>query len=104
LQVGQSSSLEASQQLQIEALPPVLVLQLERFLYDATTDGIVKIRKPIRLAPELEISLGMIFFVSFVQRLRIPGWLDLPRGHGTYRREICGVGELQAVRGALPPW
>ena len=73
MQVGQSSSFEASQQLQIEALPPVLVLHLERFLYDATADGIVKIRKPVRLAPELEISLGMIFFASFVPRLRIPG-------------------------------
>ncbi|KAH9989169.1 hypothetical protein BJV77DRAFT_699397 [Russula vinacea] len=32
------------------------------------------------------------------------GARNLTRGHGTYRRKICGVGELQAVRGALPPW
>jgi ubiquitin carboxyl-terminal hydrolase 10 len=46
------------------ALPPVLVLHLKRFLYDAAVDGIVKINKPIQIAPELEIPHGTIF--SFV--------------------------------------
>jgi hypothetical protein len=51
--------------VQIEALPPVLVLHLERFPNEATADGIVKISKPIQFAPELEIPLGMIFFIPF---------------------------------------
>ena len=51
----------------LEALPPVLVLHLERFLYDAAADGIVKISKFVQFAPELEIPLGTIIsFVSLV--------------------------------------
>jgi hypothetical protein len=41
-------------------LPPVLVLHLKRF-YDAATDGINKINKPVHFTPELEIPLGTIF-------------------------------------------
>jgi ubiquitin carboxyl-terminal hydrolase 10 len=37
VQVGQLSSSDVSQQVQIEALPPVLVLRLKRLLYDART-------------------------------------------------------------------
>ena len=49
----------------IEALPSVLVLHLKRFLYDVTADGIVKINKPVRFTPELDIPLGTKFsFVS----------------------------------------
>jgi ubiquitin carboxyl-terminal hydrolase 10 len=64
VQISQSGSSEASQQVHLEALPPILVLRLERFLYNAAADGIVKIRKPIQFAPELEIPLGRI--LSFV--------------------------------------
>ena len=45
----------------IESLPPVLVLHLNLVRYDAAAGGITKIRKSIRLAPELEIPLGTIF-------------------------------------------
>jgi hypothetical protein len=48
----------------IEALPPVLVLHLKRFLYDVAADGIAKINKPVQFAPELDIPLGTYF--SFV--------------------------------------
>ena len=65
VRVGQSNSSEASQQLQIEALPPVLILHLERFLYDATADGTMKIKKPVQFGPELEIPLGTVLPVSF---------------------------------------
>jgi ubiquitin carboxyl-terminal hydrolase 10 len=61
VQLGPSSLGEASQQVLIEALPPVLVLHLKRFLYDVAADDIVKISKPVQFAPELEIPLGMIF-------------------------------------------
>jgi hypothetical protein len=58
----------------LDALPPVLVLHLERFLYDATVGGVVKVSKPIEFPQELEIPLGSIFsFLSFVlARLTIP--------------------------------
>ncbi|KAH9987597.1 hypothetical protein BJV77DRAFT_774473 [Russula vinacea] len=55
VQVGQSNSSEANQRVQIEALPPILILHLERFLYDTVADGTNKISKPIRFPPELEI-------------------------------------------------
>jgi ubiquitin carboxyl-terminal hydrolase 10 len=59
VQLGLSGT-EASQQVLIEALPPVLVLHLKRFLYDAA-NSINKIGNPVRFAPELEIPLGTIF-------------------------------------------
>jgi hypothetical protein len=61
VQVGQSSSSEASQQVLLEALQPILILHLERFLYDAVTDGINKISKPVQFMPELEIPPGTGF-------------------------------------------
>jgi ubiquitin carboxyl-terminal hydrolase 10 len=68
VEVGEFSSSEASQQVLLEALPPVLVLHLKRFVYDAATDGINKIGKPIRFAPEFEIPQGANFLVPFPPR------------------------------------
>ena len=67
VQLGLPGFSEGSQQVLIEALPPVLVLHLKRFLYDVAEDGIIKISKPVKFAPELQIPSGMIFtFVSTV--------------------------------------
>jgi len=60
VQVGPSDSSEASQQVLIEALPPVLVLHLKRFLYDTTARGVVKIGKSVQFTPELEIPLDIM--------------------------------------------
>ena len=75
VQFGSPGFSEASQRVFIEALPPVLVLHLKRFLY-----GIVKISKPIQFAPVLRIPHGTIFtFISLSQpRLRIPRGLACP--------------------------
>ena len=56
---------EASHQVLIEALPPVLVLHLKRFRYDVAEGGIVKISKPVMFAPELQIPLGTNFSLLF---------------------------------------
>ena len=65
VEIGQSGSSEASQQVLLEALPSILVLHLKRFLSDAAMDGSNKISKFVQFAPELEIPLGTIFsFVS----------------------------------------
>ena len=56
-----SSDSDASQQMLIEALPPVLVLHLKRFRYDEAAGGVVKISKPVRFFPELDIPFGMLF-------------------------------------------
>ena len=59
----------------LEALPSILVLHLERFLYDVATEGITKASEPVQIAPELEIPHGMILFLSHP---RSPG-LTIPR-------------------------
>ena len=51
---------EASQQVLIESLPPVLVLHFKRFLYDTATNGVVKIGKQISFGPQLDIPQGML--------------------------------------------
>jgi ubiquitin carboxyl-terminal hydrolase 10 len=75
VELGPSGLSEASQQVLVEALPPVLVLHLKRFLYGVAADAINKINKHVQFAPELEIPLGTIFsLVSLVllwSRLRI---------------------------------
>jgi len=63
VQLGPSGFSEASQQVQIEALPSVFVLHFKRFLYDSTADGIVKIGKPVQFTPELDIPPGTIFSI-----------------------------------------
>jgi ubiquitin carboxyl-terminal hydrolase 10 len=58
-------TVEASQQVLIETLPPTLVLHLKRFLYDTKVGNVVKLGKPISFTPELEIDQGH-FGSSFV--------------------------------------
>ena len=73
MQVGSS---EASQQVLIEALPPILVLHLKRFLYDTAARGVVKIGKPVQFGPDLDIPLGAFHFVMFLGprgKLRVVG-------------------------------
>ncbi|KAJ7049226.1 hypothetical protein C8F01DRAFT_1185032, partial [Mycena amicta] len=50
----------ASQQVLIEALPPVLVLHLKRFCYSADQGGVVKVGKQIAFGPELEVPVDVI--------------------------------------------
>jgi hypothetical protein len=94
--VGQSphsSPSEASQQVEIESFPPILVLHLERFLYDATAGGMVKINKPIQLVPELEIPPRTGFSPCFpcVNNAENRAWLGLSRNNGARYWEICGA-------------
>lgn len=51
--------LDATQQVLIEALPPVLILHMKRFLYDTNVRDVVKLGKQVSFSPELEISPGM---------------------------------------------
>jgi hypothetical protein len=105
-QIGQSSSREASQHVQIETLPRVLVLHLKRFVYDAAVDGIIKISKPVHFTPELEVSHGTIFSFFFLPtpvKAKNPLRLDLSRNHDARFREICRAGALQAPWRALFP-
>ena len=49
---------DASQQVLIDSLPPVLVLHLKRFLYDTSVHGVKKINKHIEYGPQLDIPSG----------------------------------------------
>ena len=60
MQVGQSSSSAASQQLLLETLPPILVIHFERFRYDAAAGCINKVNKAVQFGSELGIPPGMI--------------------------------------------
>ena len=62
MQDGTSGLSDASQQMLIEVLPPVLVLHLNRFRYDAAAGNTTKIGKSIRFESELEILPSTIFF------------------------------------------
>ena len=106
VKVDQSSPSEASQQVLLERLPPVLVLHLERFLYDAATESINKISKPVQFAPKLDIPLGtiLLFLSPELAKAENCSWLGRSRNYGARFREICGGSALQALWGALPQW
>ncbi|KAI0320712.1 hypothetical protein OF83DRAFT_1052586 [Amylostereum chailletii] len=52
------TTVDATQQVFIEALPPILVLHLKRFLYDTDAKGVMKIGKKVQFTPELDIPNG----------------------------------------------
>ena len=60
MQVSASGLGNASRQVLIEVLPPVLVLHLNRVGHDTAAGGIMKIRRSIQFGPELEIPLSTI--------------------------------------------
>ena len=60
MQVGPSGLRDAAQQVPVKVLPPILVLHLGRFQYDATAGSVIKIGKSIQVDPELNIPLGTI--------------------------------------------
>jgi ubiquitin carboxyl-terminal hydrolase 10 len=50
------ATLDATQQVHIDSLPPILILHLKRFLYDANKGGVAKVGKQVAFAPELEVG------------------------------------------------
>jgi hypothetical protein len=66
VQVSASGLGNASQQVLIEVLPPVLVLHLNRVGYDTAAGGIMKIRRSIQFGPELEIPLALSTILTFL--------------------------------------
>ncbi|KAF7341183.1 Ubiquitin carboxyl-terminal hydrolase [Mycena venus] len=46
---------DASQQVLIDALPPILILHVKRFCYDTAVGGVVKVGKRVAFGPELEV-------------------------------------------------
>jgi ubiquitin carboxyl-terminal hydrolase 10 len=52
------AGVDATLQVQVDSLPPTLVLHMKRFLYDKKASGVVKIGKQITFGPELELPAG----------------------------------------------
>ncbi|KAJ2915233.1 hypothetical protein MD484_g5175, partial [Candolleomyces efflorescens] len=53
-------AVEATQQVLIESLPPILVLHIKRFCYDMNVKGVVKVGKQVQFGPELEIGSDLM--------------------------------------------
>ena len=51
---------EATRSLSLEELPPVLILHLKRFVYDAATGGVQKVMKAVKFGVELEINKAVL--------------------------------------------
>ncbi|KAG6371844.1 cysteine proteinase [Boletus reticuloceps] len=49
------ATLDAEQTVHIDALPPILILHLKRFLYDANAGGVAKVGKQMSFASELDV-------------------------------------------------
>ena len=52
--------IEATRSLSLEELPPILILHLKRFVYDANTGGVQKILKQVEFGVDLEISKSVL--------------------------------------------
>jgi len=55
---------EASRNLSLEELPPILILHIKRFVYDGTTGGCQKVMKHVEFSVDLEISRDMMSVAS----------------------------------------
>ena len=91
------TTIEASQQVLIEALPPILVLHLKRFLYDTGVGGVVKVGRQIRFGPELEVGHGAFSLVSHSssEKNSLSRWLI----YLFFR--VYGAGHAQSERDAI---
>ncbi|KAK7051081.1 hypothetical protein VNI00_005193 [Paramarasmius palmivorus] len=58
--VHPGTTIEASQQVLIDALPPVLVVHLKRFCYDVTVGGVMKVSKQVTFGEELIIPIDIL--------------------------------------------
>ncbi|KAI1788359.1 cysteine proteinase [Ganoderma leucocontextum] len=52
--------LDAQQQVLIDALPPVLILHMKRFLYDTKVGDVIKVGKQVSFASELDVPSDII--------------------------------------------
>lgn len=62
------ATLDATQTVHIDALPPILILHLKRFLYDVSAGGVAKVSKQVSFASELDVPSGMVFSCCLVYR------------------------------------
>lgn len=73
--------LDATQQVLIDALPPVLILHMKRFLYDTKVGDVVKVGKQVSFSQELDIPSG----TSPSPQPSHPSTVDLQISQRSYR-------------------
>ncbi|KAJ7729490.1 hypothetical protein B0H14DRAFT_2479923 [Mycena olivaceomarginata] len=61
---------DASQQILIDALPPILILHVKRFCYDTEVGGVVKVGKRVAFGPELEVGNDVLVPTARKQPVR----------------------------------
>ncbi|KAK1218858.1 Coronin-like protein crn1 [Marasmius sp. AFHP31] len=54
------TTIDASQQILIESLPPILVVHLKRFCYDPSAGGVMKVSKQVTFTDELTIPTDVL--------------------------------------------
>ena len=57
-------AVEASRNLSLEELPPILILHLKRFVYSGTSGGCQKVMKHVEFSVDLEISRDLLSAVN----------------------------------------
>lgn len=102
VQVSASGSGNTSQRVLIDVLPPVLVLHIDRVLFDATAGGTTKIRKSIQFGPELKIPLGTIFIFLAAAEAENTSCFSYFRHYGTQFPTTLRATALQAPWSTLP--
>ncbi|KZS99114.1 cysteine proteinase [Sistotremastrum niveocremeum HHB9708] len=104
--------IDASKQYLVDSLPPILVLHLKRFHYDSVAKDVVKIRKNVRLSPELEFpdeSIVSAHRGRSTTRYKLYGVLyhhGLSATGGHYTLDICHAGKTREAwnRGWKEEW
>ncbi|KAJ7858804.1 hypothetical protein B0H14DRAFT_3447012 [Mycena olivaceomarginata] len=61
---------DASQQILIDALPPILILHVKRFCYDMVVGGVVEVGKRVAFGPELEVGNDVLVPTARKQPVR----------------------------------
>ncbi|KAJ7777737.1 hypothetical protein B0H14DRAFT_2401430 [Mycena olivaceomarginata] len=61
---------DASHQILIDALPPILILHVKRFCYDTAVGGVVKVGKRVAFGPELEVGNDVLVPTARKQPVR----------------------------------
>lgn len=59
---------EAFQQARLEHLPPVLILHLKRFLFDASADSVQKLHKRVDFPVELNLDKNLVYGTCSVKQ------------------------------------
>ncbi|KAJ7792837.1 hypothetical protein B0H14DRAFT_3115102 [Mycena olivaceomarginata] len=72
----------ASQQILIDALPPILILHVKRFCYDTAVGGVVKVGKRLAFGPELEVGNDVLVPTARKQPVRYKLFEVLVYHHG----------------------